>query len=315
MIQDSMNLQSYNRYAYVMNNPLLYTDPSGYLRVFGIKITPKVIVAAVVSYYTAGAVNSWMMGNALAAGPVTAAGYTASTITAGIASGAAAGFTSSMVMTNGDVGASLRSAASGAIGGGVSAYYGSNYSIERVASNTFAGGVQSVIRGGSFSDGARSSFTNFAFAYLNVQMRSSMIEQSKNALNGEMLNDGTGLSRGLFGDGFKLAGGRWDPFLSKDEVQCSLLGCLQSGAGKIFGIPYSKGGFVDMVTESFAGPHDKANSRWFYRLDGYIREGTNSNLALDLATNYTTSLAFALPFAAGAIYEQTNAASFVAVPK
>lgn len=29
-IQDPMNLQSYNRYAYVMNNPLMYTDPTGY---------------------------------------------------------------------------------------------------------------------------------------------------------------------------------------------------------------------------------------------------------------------------------------------
>lgn len=45
-IQDPLNLQSYNRYAYVMNNPLGYTDPSGYLRIFGIKITPRVIVAA-----------------------------------------------------------------------------------------------------------------------------------------------------------------------------------------------------------------------------------------------------------------------------
>ncbi len=29
-IQASGNTQSYNRYSYVMNNPLKYTDPSGY---------------------------------------------------------------------------------------------------------------------------------------------------------------------------------------------------------------------------------------------------------------------------------------------
>jgi RHS repeat-associated protein len=29
-IQSPYNTQSYNRYSYVMNNPLKYTDPSGY---------------------------------------------------------------------------------------------------------------------------------------------------------------------------------------------------------------------------------------------------------------------------------------------
>lgn len=59
---------------------------------------------------------------------------------------------------------------------------------------------------------------------------------------------------------------------------------------------------MDMVVESFAGPHDTANSRWFYNEVGSI--GTVST-ALDLVTNYTTSLIFATPFAIAAVSEQT----------
>ena len=33
VIQDEQNSQAYNRYSYCFNNPLRYTDPSGYISV------------------------------------------------------------------------------------------------------------------------------------------------------------------------------------------------------------------------------------------------------------------------------------------
>ncbi|NHN38976.1 hypothetical protein G8764_16830 [Pseudomaricurvus alcaniphilus] len=46
------NTQSYNRYSYVMNNPLRYTDPSGYFS-FGdfVKSVVQTVITVVVSYY------------------------------------------------------------------------------------------------------------------------------------------------------------------------------------------------------------------------------------------------------------------------
>ena len=84
------------------------------------------------------------------------------------------------------------------------------------------------------------------------------------------VNNGTGFSKGFFGDLFKLAGGRFNPF-AEPGTPCSPLGCNQNGEGKIFGIPYSKGSFTDMVSESFAGPHDMANSFHFYDTNGNIQ--------------------------------------------
>ncbi|WP_223786729.1 RHS repeat-associated core domain-containing protein [Marinicella meishanensis] len=58
IIQDPYNTQSLNRYSYVMNNPLSYTDPSGYSRLR--KGWWRMPVAIAVSIYTAGAASSLM---------------------------------------------------------------------------------------------------------------------------------------------------------------------------------------------------------------------------------------------------------------
>jgi RHS repeat-associated protein len=329
-IQAPFELQSHNRYAYVMNNPLAFTDPSGYLfgDLKGGRWTnvAKTVVVIYVAYQTGQWAQNWLMTSA--ANGFVATGATSSMFAAGIgteaagltisgyaASGAAAGFAggfSGSVLNGGNfedsVKSGLRSGINGAIGGAVAGYYGSDYPLSRVGANTVVGGVQSKIQGGSFADGARTSFKYSALAYLNVQMRNRMIEQSKI----DSKNDGTGLSRGMFGDGFKLAGGRFDPFAKTDAV-CSPLGCNQNGLGSISLLgnvmKYESGGFIDMINESFAGPHDTANAPWYYDAKGLIASGTEG-LTRELLTNYTTSLIFAAPFAAGAIYEQAGVSAY-----
>lgn len=64
-IQEPTNSQSYNRYSYVLNNLMSYTDPSEYffsgLKKF-VKKYWKVVVAAVATYYTFGAVSGLVQG-------------------------------------------------------------------------------------------------------------------------------------------------------------------------------------------------------------------------------------------------------------
>jgi hypothetical protein len=240
----------------------------------------------------------------------------ATSVTGGAIAGASGGFVGGFIASNGNLKAGFEGAFTGALSGGINNYYGSSYPASRIVANGVAGGMGSAIRGQGFASGFKSSAIISSLAYLNSQMRDSMIAQSKI----DHFNNGEGLSSGMYGDQFKLAGGRW--YIGAENApECSPLGCWQSGPGTVFGTPYAKGGLVDMVTESFAGPHDTANSFWWYVnkpqqvLDGLGMIGDAlpadfyskaMGTFLEYSTNYTTSLAFALPFASAAILEQTR---------
>jgi RHS repeat-associated protein len=113
-IQDSYNLQSYNRYSYVMNNPLNLTDPSGYFFSGwghfyhkhrdeikqGVAIAAAVVTTALTG---GGAAPAW-------------AGFFGSTTAGVIASGALAGAASGAIMTG-----TVDGALQGALWGGISA--------------------------------------------------------------------------------------------------------------------------------------------------------------------------------------------------
>lgn len=138
-IQAPNNLQSFNRYSYVMNNPLSMTDPSGYNWLskkwkkawnHGLKQVVAIAAAAVLS----------------AAGCPTCGGFVAGYINTGTLKGAMMGAASAFAF--------------GAVGEYTKGWGGPIGAIGKVALHGGVGGAMSVAQGGDF----RSGFTSAAFA-------------------------------------------------------------------------------------------------------------------------------------------------------
>jgi len=162
-VQAPNNSQNYNRYSYVLNNPMSYTDPSGYffkkLKSF-VKKYWRVIAAAVATYFTAGLASGWATGWAASMG-LTTTGYvgsfaittlsTTGSIFVGATAGAIAGAVGGYIAT-GSLKGALRGATSGAVFGAIGGY-GIENTTGQIAAHAVAGGVLSDLQGGNFGHG------------------------------------------------------------------------------------------------------------------------------------------------------------------
>jgi RHS repeat-associated protein len=184
-VQAPKNSQSLNRYSYVLNNPLSYTDPSGYfsLSKFWNKIRPFAAIA--LSIYMPQFSALWqtlgVAGNAIAIGAITGgvAGFVASGNITGAVAGAFAGtaFGALHGWTPGDTLAKFgKVLAHGAVGGVQNLIQGANFGhgflaagftqslagsigrlsdrFVRVIAAAAVGGTVSEITGGKFANGA-----------------------------------------------------------------------------------------------------------------------------------------------------------------
>ena len=134
-VQFADNLQSYNRYAYVLNNPLNATDPSGY---FSLRNLIKTIAMVGIAVYT-GAWASLVYGG----------------VTGAVIGGAISGFVSGLI-SGGGINAAFRGGVMGAISGGM---FGGIHNVAeelvftRITLHGLAGGLMSEMQGGSFRSG------------------------------------------------------------------------------------------------------------------------------------------------------------------
>ncbi|WDE13665.1 PQQ-binding-like beta-propeller repeat protein [Thalassomonas haliotis] len=159
VIQEPDNLQNYNRYSYVLNNPLTLTDPSGYSFFSKVwkKIKPfiSVIVAAALVYFTGGIAGSWFAGSwygAAAAGAISGAAGAA--VNGGnILKGALTGAVSAAAFYG--VGTAFQ---------GVDTSFGSVGYFGKVAAHGLTGGVMAKLQGGKFSQGFAAAGVTQAFS-------------------------------------------------------------------------------------------------------------------------------------------------------
>ncbi|MCH9691790.1 MAG: RHS repeat-associated core domain-containing protein [Gammaproteobacteria bacterium] len=176
------NTQGYNRYSYVHNNPLSYTDPSGYGASNGVWSAVKIVVAVVATIACQGpcapATWAWAMGTtgALQAanmggnfGDIATAAFTNAVMAyygASLMPGAGAGFSewasygmsmgviggATTVLSGGKFGHGFISAGAGSALGGV--VLGIKSPVGRIIMRTVIGGSISEVTGGKFANGA-----------------------------------------------------------------------------------------------------------------------------------------------------------------
>ncbi|WP_245539981.1 IPT/TIG domain-containing protein [Rudaea cellulosilytica] len=151
-VQDAGNLQSLNRYSYVLNNPLATTDPTGYWghRQQGYLRTAGAIAITIASYGWASSVVGVTEGQTFAAA-FTAAG--SGTQVAAVSIIVAGGATAGYVQTGNARGAVLGGLEAGLdFGIGQAIPYASNMA-GNVAAHAALGGVMAVLQGGKFGHG------------------------------------------------------------------------------------------------------------------------------------------------------------------
>ncbi|NQZ11383.1 MAG: hypothetical protein HRT35_29880, partial [Algicola sp.] len=308
IIQAPTNSQSYNRYSYVLNNPLSYTDPSGFffksLKKF-IKKYWRPILAAIAVIVTIGIATPLVASlGAIWGTAATATSAASLTFMGSAVVGAISGAVSGAIMT-GSLEGAWKGAVTGALMGGVNGYFGNSWNMQRVAANGVAKGITARINGGKFMDGLKGSLATSLLTLANYRMRADMVRQSK--INPDNIGKD---SKGFFGDGHGIAGTRRivNPDFGRVPGVAKYLKCDGPAGGcqgpvlpgstdvgsRVGPISYKAGSIYDTLTESFSGPHDWLSDK----IGMYDAQGNGIHRSGFIGGFYSTASAVLIPVAA-----------------
>jgi RHS repeat-associated protein len=184
-LQELYNLQNFNRYSYVLNNPLKYTDPDGewFLPIWLAMVASTVASQAITSPELRAVVAVAAMA---VLGPgsnfALVAGQGTGTV---LANAAIAGFSSGMIASGGDPNAAFRGALTAMMFAGVGQATAAAGSSTQVAAHAAAGCASSVAQGGKCGHGAVSQSISKAFTISTENWDMNIVEgTAANALVG-----------------------------------------------------------------------------------------------------------------------------------
>ncbi|NQZ09745.1 MAG: DUF2974 domain-containing protein, partial [Algicola sp.] len=179
VIQAPTNSQNYNRYAYVLNNPLSYTDPSGHFFKSLFKAIKKYWkqVVSIAAVFVLGPVIGGMLSGYLTTGSLKGALLGAFTGALGASFGGLDGIAGFLVngavgglsskLTGGKFGHGFLSAGIGqAVGGSIKAL---KTATGRILAKAVVGGTVSKLTGGKFANGALTSAFAASLAEVGAQ--------------------------------------------------------------------------------------------------------------------------------------------------
>jgi RHS repeat-associated protein len=212
--------QNFNRYSYVMNNPLNLTDPTGFSwlsKAFNSignwlkenwRTVVVIVVAVIVTILTWGVASSAYgvaYSTAASAGALATTAAAVGTAAGAAASGAIVGAVTgglNAALHGGDIGDVLRGALDGAISGALTGACAGLGGWEGILARGVVGGAYNVAMGGKFQDGFISAAATAAVSPTPLNGGDGLIQAvSKTAIAGAIGGTASSLGGGKFSNG------------------------------------------------------------------------------------------------------------------